>query len=315
MPSTSLIYLKKLLHHLGPVIVTGIFSIAVWLLYKEIKRYSLDDIRMSLALISTPTLLISILLTAINYIILIGYDWLALKAIHKKLAFSKVALVSFVGQAISFNLGAVLGGTPVRYRFYSVWGFAPLDIVRLILILALAFWIGAMGLIGILFLIAPPHIPIELAVYIPFQDVRPLGILLVFIALSYWITCAVCHKPIHIFGKEFSFPSIHIALAQALVSGADLIVAGACLYNLLPHDPNLSFIEFLPNYLLAMVIAVLSHVPGGAGVLEVIILHLVSTDPKNIFAALICYRAIYYLLPLITSACVFGIYELFKKRT
>ena len=94
------------------------------------------------------------------------------------------------------------------------------------------------------------------------------------------------------------------------MAGADLVAAGACLYVLLPPDSNVTFIQFLPTYLMAMVAVVLTHVPGGAGVLEVVILHLTTASPQNVFAALLCFRVIYYLLPLLLAAILFAFYEI-----
>lgn len=301
--------LKPLLRAIGPVLVGCIFLGAVYLLYREISKYSFADIRMSLAQISTWSLALSIFLAVVNYLILIGYDWLALKGIRKELPLPRVALVSFVGQAVSYNFGALLGGSTVRFRFYSTWGFAPMDIVRLVLMLAITFWVGALGLVGAIFMIAPPVIPPELGVHIPLE-MRPLGAILFLIAMSYLVVCKFVHKPIHIFGKEFSFPPFNIAVAQALVAGADLVAAGACLYVLLPPDVDVSFLQFLPTYLMAMVAVVLTHVPGGAGVLEVVILHLTTASPQGVFAALICFRVIYYLLPLLVAALIFAAYEI-----
>ena len=303
-----LLALKRLLRALGPVLVGCIFLGAVYLLYREISKYSLADIRMSLAQISTGSIILSVLLAIINYIILIGYDWLALKGIHKTLPVSRVSLVSFVGQAVSYNFGALLGGSTVRFRFYSSWGFSPMDIVRLVLMLAITFWVGALGLVGAIFMIAPPEIPPELGMHMPL-DIRPLGAILFLIAISYLIVCKFIHKPIHIFGKEFAFPPFKIAVAQAVVAGADLVAAGACLYVLLPPDAHVSFLQFLPTYLMAMVAVVLTHVPGGAGVLEVVILHLTTASPQAVFAALLWFRVIYYLLPLLLAAVIFAIYE------
>lgn len=93
------------------------------------------------------------------------------------------------------------------------------------------------------------------------------------------------------------------------MAGADLVAAGACLYVLLPPDAHVSFLQFLPTYLMAMVAVVLTHVPGGAGVLEVVILHLTTASPQAVFAALLCFRVIYYLLPLLLAAVIFAIYE------
>ena len=45
------------------------------------------------------------------------------------------------------------------------------------------------------------------------------------------------------------------------------------------------------------------------GVLEVVILHLTTASPQAVFAALLCFRVIYYLLPLLLAAVIFAIYE------
>ena len=56
-----LLALKRLLRALGPVLVGCIFLGAVYLLYREISKYSLADIRMSLAQISTGSIILSVL--------------------------------------------------------------------------------------------------------------------------------------------------------------------------------------------------------------------------------------------------------------
>ena len=140
--------MKKYLRYLGPVLITALFVLAIYLLYHKLKAYSIAQIRESIQQVSTGSICFSIGLMIVNYIILVGYDWLALKAIHKSLPLPRVGLVSLVGQAVSYNFGALLGGTSVRYRFYSAWGFSLVEIVRLVLMLAVTFWIGALGLAG-----------------------------------------------------------------------------------------------------------------------------------------------------------------------
>ena len=98
--------MKKYLRYLGPVIISAIFVLAVYLLYNKLKSYSIAQIRQSLEQISYYRIGFSLILMVINYIILVGYDWLALKAIHKTLPLPRVGLVSFVGQAVSYNFGA-----------------------------------------------------------------------------------------------------------------------------------------------------------------------------------------------------------------
>ncbi len=307
--------MKKYLRYLGPVLITCIFCGAIYLLYHKLKAYSLDQIRESLSQISDWRLLASVGLMIVNYIILVGYDWLALVAIKKPLPLQRTALVSFIGQAVSYNFGALLGGTTVRYRFYSAWGFSLHDIVRLVLMLAVTFWVGALGLCGLVFIVHPPDIPAELLSKMPITDVRFLGVILLAIALAYFVACHFIRKPISVFGREFVFPPLKIAILQAIVAGVDLIVAAGCMYVLLPGDLNIGFIEFLPSYLMAQVAVVLTHVPGGVGVFELVILHLTHSPREQVVvAAVLCFRLIYFILPLLAAAVFLGIYEARQRK-
>ncbi len=307
--------MKKYLHHLGHLVIFCIFVGAIYLLYHKLQAYSLAQIQDSIKRISWGRIAFSTGLMVVNYMILVGYDWLALKAIHKPLPLGKTSLVSFVGQAVSYNFGALLGGTTVRYRFYSSWGFSLADIVRLVLMLAVTFWVGALGLCGIVFLVAPPVIPPELLAKMPVHDVRFLGGVLLCIAMTYLIACCFIRKPIHVFGKEFEFPCPRIAVAQAVVAGVDLIAAAGCMYVLLPGELNVSFIQFLPSYLMAQVAVVLTHIPGGVGVFELVILHLThTTDETVVFAAVLLFRLTYFILPLLAAAVVLAVYEARQNR-
>ena len=307
--------MKKYLRYLGPVLISCLFLLAIYLLYQKLKAYSLEEIRQSIEQVSYFSIGLSIFLTIINYLILVGYDWLALKAIHKSLPLPRVGLVSLVGQSVSYNFGALLGGTTVRYRFYSAWGFSFSEIVRLVLMLAVTFWVGALGLSGLIFLVAPPVIPDELLAKMPIKDIRVLGVLLLSVAVIYLVLCFRIRKPIHVFGKEFVFPAPRLAVAQMVVAGVDLIAAASCMYVLLPHDLGISFLEFLPGYLMAQVAVVLTHIPGGVGVFELVILHLTHTPREQaVFAAVLLFRLIYYILPLLAAAVLLAVYEARQSR-
>ncbi len=52
-----------------------------------------------------------------------------------------------------------------------------------------------------------------------------------------------------------------------------------------------------------------THVPGGIGVFEAVVLATVPGDRPGLFAALLLYRVIYYLLPLAGAAGLLGVLE------
>jgi phosphatidylglycerol lysyltransferase len=66
------------------------------------------------------------------------------------------------------------------------------------------------------------------------------------------------------------------------------------------------------------VIGLASHVPGGLGVFESILLLLLSSyteaQTSTLIGSLLVYRVIYYLLPLVAGAALLGIHEIVESR-
>jgi phosphatidylglycerol lysyltransferase len=307
--------MKSLLRLLRPLIILAVFLGAVWLLYRELRGCSLREIRQSLGQIPVEHLWMSLLLTAGNYLLLIGYDFLAVRALGRSLSLPRTSLVSFAGFVISYNIGALLGGTSVRYRLYSAWGFSALEIVRLVFMLAVTFWLGLCALAGVVFLVQPFPIPGHL--HMPFQTVQPVGWILLGITAVYLLAVALRTEPIRFRGMEIQLPSFRMTTAQMAVSAADLIVAAGCLYVLLPANEPLGFWQFLGVYLFGWVAVVFSHVPGGVGVFEAVMLTLAAPEggKEAMAASLLAFRAIYYLLPLLAAALLFGAYEIALRKT
>jgi uncharacterized membrane protein YbhN (UPF0104 family) len=291
-----------------PGVVLLIFAAAVWLLVRELRRYNFAEIRQSLSAIPAARLWVAAILTALNYLILIGYDYLAVRWVRHPLPLWRISLASFVGFVTSYNFGAALGGTSVRFRLYSAWGLSAVDIVRLMLMMGLTFWFGIFALAGVIFLVDPFPIPPELS--LPWHTVRPLGVVLLALAAAYVVVTACWKKPIRIRGEHVTLPGPAISLLQLTIAAADLIVAAACLYVLLPADIGLTYFEFLGIYLLAVVAVIFSHVPGGVGVFELMVLKLAGAQSSEaVVAALLVFRVIYYLLPLLIAAALFAGHE------
>ncbi len=305
--------LEKLSHVIGSVVVLLIFAGAAWLLYHELRHYRVRDIRHGLSMIPAGRVWLAVGLTALNYLILIGYDFLAVRSIRHPLALGRIALASFTGFATSYNFGALLGGTSVRYRLYSAWGLSAVDILRLVLMLGLTFWFGIFGLAGVLFLVDPFPIPAGLA--LPFATVQPLGWGLLVLTVGYLGLTVFWKRPIRFRNTQVSLPGPGISALQLAIAAADLIVAAAILYVLLPAGFGLNYFEFLGIYLLAVVAVILTHVPGGVGVFELMVLKLAGAQSnEQLVAALLIFRAVYYLLPLLISAVLLAGHELLLRR-
>ena len=109
-------------------------------------------------------------------------------------------------------------------------------------------------------------------------------------------------------------PSVspRLLAAQLIVPALDWVLAGAALYVLLPPGHGLSLPAFLGIFLLAQFAGLLSHVPGGLGVVETIVVLLLSPylSASAVLGPLLAYRGVYYLLPFGVGVLLLAVREL-----
>ncbi|MHC5674704.1 lysylphosphatidylglycerol synthase domain-containing protein [Nostoc sp.] len=307
---------KKLQLKFSTLFGLSLLMLSVWAIANELHEYNYRDILNSLAAIPKSRLSWAVWLTALGYLVMIGYDILGFSYINRSLSWNKIALTSFISSAFSNTIGfALLTGSAIRYRFYSSWGVSAVAIAQVIAFANFTFWLGMFAVAGCLFLINPLKVPTQL--HLPFATVRPIGVIFLLLVVAYLLGSIFIKQPLIIRGQEFRFPSLKISLAQIGISSFDWILAAAVLYVVLPINISLSYLDFLGIYLLAMFAGVVSNVPGGLGVFETIILLILSSkvSAAAVLGSMLVYRVIYYYLPLLLAAGLLGLDEIrFKRR-
>ena len=297
----------------GPIVIFTVFAVALWLLHSELRHYHLKDFVDSLSRIPTLNLFIAIGLTALGYTVLIGYDWMGVQYLDRKLPIGRISLVSLLGFSIGNSFGSLLGGSTVRYRLYSTWGFSAIEIFKLVAFLSLTLWLGILFVGGSLFLIEPLPIPSRLN--LPVQTARPLGYILLALFFTYLTLCFARKRPITLRHWEFSLPKPKLALQQIVLASIDMLVTSTILYVLLPPSIETSYWHFVAIYLLASVAAMISHVPGGLGVLELVLIVLLNPkEPQALVGSLLAFRVIYFLLPLALGLIGLAVTEFMSNR-
>ncbi|HUS52591.1 MAG TPA: lysylphosphatidylglycerol synthase domain-containing protein, partial [Thermohalobaculum sp.] len=106
-------------------------------------------------------------------------------------------------------------------------------------------------------------------------------------------------------------PSLTVIARQMVFTALDLVFAASTLY-ILPPASDLGFTTFVAIFIVAMNAGMLSHVPGGIGVFEsIVIAALPASIPlEPAAAALLLYRLIYYLLPFAAAVMLLALLEL-----
>jgi phosphatidylglycerol lysyltransferase len=293
-----------------------LFAVALSVLHRELRGFHYHDVLLFLARLPGDRVALSLGLTLAGYLALTGYDTLGVRWIGRRIPYPRTAFAAFVSTAMSNTLGMpLLTGMPLRARLYTGWGLNAVDIGRLVLFGYATFWLGFSALAGTAFLAEPIALPARLD--LPFATVRPAGFLFLGGVAAYLALVVLRRRPFVIRGLEAKPPSLLLALGQIAVSSLDWSLAAAVLYSLLPPEWNLSFFHFLGVFLFAQVAGLISHVPGGLGVFETVLLLLLpaALPRPQLLAALVTFRGVYYLLPLLVAAVSLGAHEVVVRRT
>ncbi|HRV81419.1 MAG TPA: hypothetical protein P5218_08290, partial [Planctomycetota bacterium] len=292
--------------------LVGILALAGYLLHRELRAIRWSDVAKSVHALPLSAMGISVLFTALNFVVLMAYDWTGLKLVRHNLRLRQVAATSLVAYSFGNSLGVFLGATPVRLRMYTAAGLSTADVLRLVLFIGFGFWMGLFCLGGALFLGHPFAIPSGLP--IGWTDSRPLGWTLLALAAMGFGVCALRKEPLRWKRLSIQTPPFAIAAVQALIATFDLMLAAAALFVLLPSDLGVGYFAFAAIYILAVVVALLSHVPGGIGVLELVLVAFLPEASHALVASLLVYRVIYYLLPLALATLSVSGWGLFRLR-
>ena len=255
-------------------------------------------------------LALALLATAASYFALTGYDASALIYARASVGRSTVLLTSFVAYALAntIGLGPLTGGA-VRTRMYAAAGLEPHQIAQVIVFNAAVFglgiaFFGALGLLWGADQVAP-------LLHAPPLLLR-LGACVTLLALAAFVLLCVVRREIRLNRRwVLRLPTPGLALRQLVISALELSASALALWVLLPGE-RIPLPTFMTFYAIAIGVAIVSHVPGGVGVFEAVML-LVSgahVPTEAMLGALVLYRGIYYVLPLVLATALAIGYEL-----
>jgi phosphatidylglycerol lysyltransferase len=305
--------MRRFWARLSPFFGLLLFVAALWVLNREVRHLSLHGLSEAIRNLPRSGVALAFVYTILNYVILTGYDQLAFVYIGRTISRWQVAMASFVGYAIANNVGfALLSGTSARYRFYSRWGLSGGDISRVVVFYSGTFWLGLIVLGSWSLLFSPM---VRISGLAPVWLMRSAGVLLLAIGLAYAASPLFWKRPLAVAGTEIALPSPPLIASQFVLSVLDWGLAAAVLYVLLPISrPDFTF--FLGAFLAAQLIALVSHVPGGIGVFESLMILLLKpwVTADEFLPALAVYRLVYYLFPLVVALAVLLVDEFNQRR-
>lgn len=300
-----------------PVLTVALMAVALAVLHGEIAHLRYHDISAAMSRIPIDRRLAALAATGLSYAVLPGYDVLALRYVGRAFPFRRIAFASVVSYGISQTLGfpAVTGGS-VRARLWSAWGLDTSEIAHAVGFAGATFSLGVIALVGLVG-VSEPSAGL-MRVHLPVGPLRIVSAAALTIVVLYAVWCVRRQGDVvRLRSLAVTVPSPRIVVFQLALAVIDWVCAALVLYILLPTGHQASFTAFLAAFILAQAAGVVSHVPGGLGVFETLILLQVGgTVPADaMLASLIAYRAIFYLLPFVLAVGMLAGHELHQQRT
>ncbi|WP_292449280.1 lysylphosphatidylglycerol synthase domain-containing protein [Methylibium sp.] len=289
------------------------FAAVAWLIYRNARNVDWREVGAVLLDYPNGTLWLAAAVAAASHAIYGTFDLLGRHWTGHGLAVRQVVPVTFVSYAFNLNLGSLVGGIAFRYRLYSRLGLDTDTTSRVLGLSLVTNWLGYLVLAGGVF---------ALRVITPPDDwkfgataLQVLGFALLAAAAGYLALCAArAGHEYSVRGHRLVVPSLRMALLQLALSMANWAVIAGVIYVLLQF--KLPYPLVLGVLLIAAVAGVVAHIPAGLGVLEAVFIALLGhrVPQGELLAALIAYRAIYYLAPMLAATALYLTLEARAKK-
>ncbi|MFK0310367.1 lysylphosphatidylglycerol synthase domain-containing protein [Pseudomonas sp. NPDC090233] len=293
----------------GKRVLTLLFLILIpALLYMLARNLDWNEVQQSLVAYKPSTLIIGLGLAMCSYLTFASYDLLARAYTGHHLPARQVLPVAFVCYAFNLNFTTWVGGVALRYRLYGRLGLDTPTITKILTLGLLTNWMGYMLLAGTVFALRLVKLPESWAVGV--TGLQLIGFLLLGVAAAYLLACGFAKRRTwRIREHEITLPSLRLALCQVALGASNWALMALLIYWLLPD--NLFYPSILGILLISCVAGVVAHIPAGLGVLEAVFLALLhgQLSQGSLVAALLGYRTLYYLIPLLLAVITYLVLE------
>lgn len=283
----------------GLAVTAIVTALAILALGKVLGEVDPNDVAASFGRTGAWRIALACLFTATCYVALSGYDRIALRSIGHDLPWRRTILGSVAAYALSHNLGfAPVTASFARHRVYRRDGIGLVDVARVVVLTGASFWLGVILVMGICLVMVP-----DLVAARNWSLSRPMqaavGLVVIDVVIVYLLLISRGMRTLGSGRWSVPLPSFRDAIIQSGISLLEMALASAVLWILIPGSGVDIYPLVLVAYVSAFVMVLISHAPGGAGVLEAVVILMLPGIPKaEVLSALILFRVIFHLAPL-----------------
>ncbi len=300
-------------------VTVGIFCLAAAVLQRQLAGVQWADVLVHLRAVQWLTVAAALAFCGLSYASLAYLEILAVQeaaglgGCSQRRAFATALVAYPIGHAV--GVGALSGGA-VRLRWYTAAGLSLAEVGQVVVLCTIPYAVG-LGVLLSVSLLWRGEIAAAL-LHVPAHWATALAVASLLFHVGY-VTATFRVRgrwqwPRWLGGLSLKLPSGRLTRMQYLLGVVDVGAAAGILYLFLPADIGMSYVAFLPLYVLCIFAALASNVPAGLGVFEsVLLVMLPHVPPGQLLGAMLLYRCVYEVVPLAWAVLGLAFAELAGK--
>lgn len=292
----------------------AIVAFAANILWSTLHRIDFADVLTHVRAIPLDQLAIGAVLVGVLFTALATYEIIAARFVTAKsptgpVSARRAAITALVAAPIGHAIGwGALSGGAVRYRFYSAVGVRPLDVGKMIVLVAMPYAAGLGLLLGLALVLRTAEAA-EILRVAP-EIARSSGLALLGLHAIYVAIVVTRKTPVPLGRTFITLPPPDMTAIQYVIGAIEVCTGAGIVYAVLPESVNVSFLLFTAIYVLGILAGLASSVPAGLGVFEsVLLLIMKDVPPDQLLGAVLAYRFLMELVPLALALVLFAGYE------
>lgn len=292
-----------------PLLWIPMLLLAGWVLTDRLEAIDFHDVKQQVLAQPPTTMLLGLLFSAGVYALVGIYEGVAVRMASGKTMFAVAFRTAIISNPIGRAIGlALVSGGALRYRMYATVGLSAREVAAVVVLAAMPYFFSVGWLIDLSLLLNADTA--AKALRISTNTVLLLGALGLTKDVA-WLTFVIRRKtPLTVGGQTLPVPTIRDTSLQLIIGLAQISLMTGILYVFMPAELNMSWPAFIAIYCIAFVAGQLSNVPAGLGVLEAaLLLMLPQVPPAKLLGAVLAYRAVFEILPLLVALGLLVMFE------
>lgn len=300
---------SPVLRSLSPFLWSAVAGAAAYIIWTRLEQIDAEQVWQQVQSLTPRAIVLAAVSCLLSYVLVGVYEGVSVQRATGRRLYAFSFLTAWIANPIGHMVGlAAVSGGALRYRMYSSAGLSRRQIAGVVLLTTLPYVLGITTSITTVLLLEGKVVAQLL--HVPRALASGAGIAITCVLIGYVLLNRYQREPVRVGALHIPLPGARLTILQIIFGAAETMLVATVLYLCMPQELQLHWLQFIGAYMLALLLAQLSHVPAGLGVLEASMLVLLPDVPAGkLIGAMLAYRFIFEFVPLLVALLLLAIRE------